>query len=618
MTDRLAKAIFAALLAIVFAPVAALAQATHWVQIEAHATLRTAEEFATRYEQRIGQIAGFRIAGGWYALAVGPFATADAAEARRSELIAAREIREDSYVTDNTIYGQQFWPVGGQAPSAPVTAAGRDAAQTQAPVIEVPTAETPVTEPIVAPEPATAEPEVIATPATPSEPALADLPDEPLAEARRLEAQLSRDELAEIQVALQWYGFYRGGIDAAFGPGTRGAIQNWQRANNFEPTGFLSTRARATLIRGYESAVARYAFGPFRDEAAGIEITLPLGMVEFDHHETPFAHFRSINDSGMRVLLISQEGTQSTFYGLYEILQTLEVIPLEGERDRSRNSFTIDGRSATQRAHVEARLNDGQIKGWILLWGPSADADAEVIMATMRDSFRPIAGVLPSSAGATASTVARRDLVSGLEVRRPERSRSGFFVDSTGTVVTTAEAVAMCDRVTIDEAYRARVAAVDEALGVAVLTPEDPLVPLAFAQFAAASPAPGSEIRVSGFSYQDTLTRPIVSFGSLSEMTGLNGEAELRRLTLAAEPGDTGGPVFDPNGAVMGMLLPRPETPGRILPDDVNFAVSSEAIQSVLTGAGTRPSVSRGTSPVSAEMLTRMSGDLTVLVSCWN
>jgi hypothetical protein len=101
-------------------------------------------------------------------------------------------------------------------------------------------------------------------------------------------------------------------------------------------------------------------------------------------------------------------------------------------------------------------------------------------------------------------------------------------------------------------------------------------------------------------------------------MTGLNGETELRRLTLSAQPGDTGGPVFDAQGAVIGMLLPRPETPGRILPEDVNFAVSGEAIQSVLSGAGTRASVSRTASPLSAEMLTRMSGDLTVLVSCWN
>ncbi len=606
MTDRIVKALFTALFALMLSPVAALAQVSHWVQIEAHATLRTAEEFATRYEQRIGQIAGFRIAGGWYALAVGPFATPEEAEARRGDLIARREIREDAYVTDNAIYGQQFWPVGGQ-PTAPAAEPATPAIAPVAPEVA------PVAPEVVANVEPTPAPEVV-----PAVPALADLPDEPVAEARRLEYELTRDERAEIQVALQWFGFYRGGIDAAFGPGTRGAIQNWQQSNGFESTGFLTTRQRAALLRGYESAVARYAFGPFRDEAAGIEITLPLGMMEFDHHEAPFAHFRSINDSGMRVLLISQEGSQSAFYGLYEILQTLEVIPLDGERNRGRDSFTIDGRSATARAHVEARLQNNQIKGWILLWDPSADADADVIMATMRDSFRAIQGVLPSTMGATASTVARRDLISGLEVRRPERSRTGFFVDATGSVVTSAEAVAQCGRVTIDEAYRARVRSVDTTTGIAVLTAEDPLVPLAFAQFAPSAPSAGSEIRVSGFSYQDTLTRPIISFGQLAELTGLNGEADLRRLTLSAQVGDTGGPVFDASGAVIGMLLPRPETPGRILPDDVNFAVSGEAIQRALTEAGLSASVSRSTSPMSAEMLTRMSGDLTVLVSCWN
>ncbi|WP_127105043.1 serine protease [Pararhodobacter zhoushanensis] len=615
MTDRIVKVIFAALFALILVPVAALAQATHWVQIEAHATLRTAEDFATRYQTRIGGIAGFRIAGGWYALAVGPFATAAEAEARRAELIATREIREDSYVTDNAIYGQQFWPVGGQPP---VVAPSRDVTQPTAPAAQEPVAEAPQ-EPVVAQAetPVTPEP-VVQAPVTPREPTIDELPNEPLAQARQLERDWSREDRMEIQTALQWFGFYRSLIDADFGPGTRNAIGNWQSARDFEPTGYLTTRQRAVLLTGYESAVARYSFGPFRDEAAGIELTLPLGMVAFDRHEAPFSHFNAINGSGMRVLLISQEGSQSTFYGLYEILQTLEIIPLDGERDRSRDRFTITGRSATARAQVEARLQNGQIKGWILLWGPETDDDAEVIMSTMRDSFRPIDGVLPSTLGATASTVSRRDLIAGLEVRRPDRSRSGFFVDSVGTVVTTAEAVAMCDRVTIDEAYRATVRSVDPATGITVLTPQDPLVPLAFAQFAPNPASLGSEIRVSGFSYQDTLTRPIVTFGQLSEMTGLDGEANLRRLTLSAQPGDSGGPVFDSNGAVIGMLLPRTETPGRMLPDDVNFAVDGAAIQSALTAGGATPSVSRTTSPMSAEMLTRMSADLTVLVSCWN
>ena len=71
-------------------------------------------------------------------------------------------------------------------------------------------------------------------------------------------------------------------------------------------------------------------------------------------------------------------------------------------------------------------------------------------------------------------------------------------------------------------------------------------------------------------------------------------------------------------GAVLGMLLPRPETPGRMLPEDVNFAVSSGAIMTLLETNGLRGAQSRATSAMSAEMLTRVSADLTVLVSCWN
>ncbi len=634
MTDRIVKSIFAALLMVLLAPVAALAQVSHWVQIEAHATLRTAEEFARRYDQRIGNIAGFRIAGGWYGLAVGPFATAEDAEIRRGQLLGAREVRNDAYVTDNTIYGQQFWPVGGQAAAqAPVVVVTTtdtdvaDAGNTVAPAVDtvvdavvdtvadiVPVAADPVVEPVAAPvvEPV-AEPVVVVAPEPEPEPE-----PETISDAQAAERLMTREDRIAIQTALQWFGFYRSGIDAQFGPGTRASIRNWQDSKGYEPWGFLGAAQLQELLGDYDQAVARYSFGPFRDEAAGIEITIPMGMFTFDRHEAPFAHFNEINDSGMRALLLSQTGSRTTLYGLYEILQTLEIIPLEGERDRSRDRFIITGQSATQRAHVEARLQGDQIKGWALFWDPSADADAELIIATMRDSFRPINGVLPSTMGAAASTVARRDLVAGLEVRRPDRSRTGFFVDAVGTVVTSAEAVQSCDRVTIDEAYQATVRSIDTDLGIAVLSPQDPLVPLAFAQFANTAPRVGTDIRVSGFSYQDTLTRPIITFGQLADLQGLNGETELRRLSVTAEEGDSGGPVFDSNGTVIGMLLPRMETPGRMMPDDVNFAVSSDAILTVLRNAGLTGTQSRVSIPMSAEILTRVSADLTVLVSCWN
>jgi len=600
VNNRPANLLLSALTFVFLFPAALLAQTTHWVQIEAHATLRTAEEFAARYEAEIGGVAGFRLSGGWYALAVGPFETPQEAESTRQQLLARRAIRSDAYVSDGGIYGQQFWPAGGMAQMAPVT---------------VP----PVAQAAPEPEPAPeitmeAEPEVVVTP----DPVIEDLPEETVAEARANDSRLTRDQRAEIQIALQWFGHYTQAIDAAFGPGTRNAIGEWQAQQGADATGFLTTRQLATLLRSYDAALARFDFSPLRDDRAGIELTYPRGLVAFDRYEAPFVHFDAVGDSGMRLLLISQEGSQSTLFGLYEIMQTLEVIPLEGERERRNNSFVITGQSATARAHAVAQLQGGAIKGYVLLWEPAADDDAGRVLETLEASFRPLTGVLEGDAGASASSVSRRDLLAGLEVRRPVRSRSGFFVDAVGTVVTTAEAVEGCGRLTIDEAYTADLRVVDTANGVAVLIPRDPLVPLAYAQFAALEPRLDSDIRVSGFSYQDTLIRPILTFGQLSDMKGLNGEAALRRLSIRVQPGDSGGPVFDGNGAVMGMLLPRVEQSDRVLPEEVNFAVDSGTIMATLDEAGRRGTLSRENASMSPEILTRVSADLTVLVSCWN
>ena len=605
------KSFVAAVLALLVMPWAALAQTGYWVQVEAHATLRTAEDFAVRYDARVGSVAGFRIAGGWYALALGPYETPEDAETVRQRLLAAREIRADAYVTDGSIYGAQFWPAG-------ATAAPGDTAQPAPTPVPEPQALTPQPQPQPQPEPQAQAPVVAPAPEPVIAPAPPEEPEETVAQARANERNLSRDERAAIQTALQWFGFYTARIDAAFGPGTRRAIEGWQEANGFERTGFLTTRQRVALLGSHEAALARFDFRPVRDETAGVEITLPMGMVAFDRHDSPFAHFAEANGSGLRVLLISQEGTQATLFGLYEIMQTLTVIPTEGQRERRADRFVLTGQNATIRAHAEARLERGQIKGWVLLWDARADDDAALVLATMQSSFRPIAGVLPDTTGAGASSVARRDLISGLEVRRPIRARSGFFVDAVGSVVTAVEAVQGCERVTIDEAYTAQVRLIDEATGIAVLTPNEPLVPLAFAQFAAQAPQPGIDVRLSGYSFEDTLSRPILTFGQLSGLTGLQGEDMQYRLTLTAQPGDVGGPVFDPNGAVMGMLLPRAQTPGRVFPDDVNVVASNAAILAALERARLRGALSRENAAMPAETLTRVSADLTVLVSCWN
>ncbi|MGR3795416.1 trypsin-like peptidase domain-containing protein [Vannielia sp. SX4] len=591
------KRIFAAILMVFSLVVAgggtAQAQGTVWVQIEAQPTLAEAEARARAYAAAFPNTAGFRMRSGWYAIALGPY-TPDDADRELAALRRERLIPADSFIAFPQQFRQQFWPVGADTLNAPA----------------VEPSAAPSTGAEAAPEAGT-EPEAVVE-ATP-EPAL---PDETPAQARRSEAQLSREERAELQEALKWEGFYQGAIDASFGRGTRGSMADYQASRGYEPTGILTTSQRRELVEGYRAQFAALGLAQLTDSRAGIDVIAPLGLVEFDHVEPPFIHYTPSNDRGVRLLLISQSGDQRTLYGLYDILQTLTIVPEEGERSRSERSFTLTGQNAELHSYTYARLDGGAVKGFTLVWKPEDAKIMNAVVTQMRESFTPTAAILPDTAG-SASEEQRVDLLAGLEIRTPEVSRSGFYIDASGAVLTTTEVLGQCGRVTIDETYEAEIAARNDTLGLALLKPREPLAPLGHARFAAATPRLQSEVAVAGYSYEDTLSLPTVTFGTLADLRGLNGENGMQRLEVSALPGDAGGPVIDQSGAVLGMLLSRAEDGGRQLPENVQFAASVPTIAEFLSAAGLAPAASESATALAPEDITTLAEGMTVLVSCW-
>jgi S1-C subfamily serine protease len=352
-----------------------------------------------------------------------------------------------------------------------------------------------------------------------------------------------------------------------------------------------------------------------QDARAGIAMMLPLGVVAFDRIEPPFVHYEASSDLDARVLLISQDGDRDTLFGLYDIMQTLAIVPLDGPRERREDGFTLIGQGGDFVSHTEVSLRDGQIKGFTLLW-PAGDEERRMrLLSEMQRSFTRLDGVLRFTEG--GETAQRIDLVSGLEVRKPKLTRSGFYVDTTGTVVTTADVVAGCGRITLDNAVEARVLGTDAGLGIAVLRPEVALMPGATAAFQTMTPRLQAEIAVAGFSYGGILSAPTLTFGRLAALEGLNGEADLKRLELDALPGDMGGPVFDAGGAVIGMLR-APDLGGRQLPQDVSFSVDGRAIRAVLDRLGVASSSATGEATLDPVGLTRRASTMTVLVGCWD
>ncbi len=580
----------------------ARAEQSYWVQVSAKPTLRAAEDEARSYGAGLGDVVGFRLTDtGWYAIAIGPFSK-EAATDKLASLRADGSVPEDAFVTDNAGFSAQFWPVGG---SAMVTTEATDATQPDEAQVEVTQAEPAQVEPAPAPEP---EP-------------MALLPDdETRQDALQSERALDADQRKALQVALQWEGFYKSTIDGDFGPGTRGAMGDWQAANGVEATGVLTTLQRDTLMKRYNDMLASLGLGQVTDFDAGIEVTLPTAMVKFSHYQAPFAYYEG--DKGVRVILISQRGDKATLYGLYDILQTLDVVPMEGARQRADNSFTIHGEDARFSSDSYATLADGAVKGFILIW-PSTDQNGtsakgrSMVLDAMRSSFASTGDMaLEDNAGLDTATQSI-DLISGLEIRRPEKARSGFYVSADGAVLTTTEAVASCGRITFDDSYTANVVAEDDALGLALLKPAETLAPMQYARFLDQDPRLKSELAVSGYSFGGRLSSPTLTFGTLADIKGLQGEDTLNRLEIRAQDGDTGGPVIDQSGAVLGMLIATPSGDGRLLPADVGFAAKASALDAFLTGQNITPELATVGEALSPYALTQQASEMTVLVSCW-
>jgi S1-C subfamily serine protease len=585
-----------ALLAL-FLATAASAQEARWVQIEARPNLAQAEERARAYADRLENVNGFRLPSGWYAIALGPF-TPETAPVVLSQLRGAREIPGDSFVADGTGFQQQFWPVGAQFRAI---------------------------EPIAALPPGQLDPGALRqltpapapAPVTPA-PVAAAPTGETLTEARAAERALTREDREDIQRALQWEGIYTARIDGAFGPGTRRAIEEWQLRNALPVTGVLMTVERNRLINDFRSEVASLGLTSLRDNDAGIEITLPAAMVMRDRVEAPFVQYVPRDGSEVSVLLISQSGDAATLGALYDVMQTLEVVPLTGPRELGGSSFTLVGEDADVISYTYAELRADAIKGFTLNWPRGDERRRQRVLNEMRASFTPLPGqVLPDDAVALDGAT-RQALLAGLEIRQPDASNSGFFVDGTGGVLTAAGNVGTCARITLGDDLEAEVLATDAALGLALLRPRARLAPIAYAEIDAREPRLGSEISVSGYSFAGLLGAPTVTFGELADTKSLDGRTELTRLALLAEEGDDGGPVFDARGSVVGLLLPPEEDAARRLPDEVRYATDAEAIATFLSLNGVQPRASDRAEALAPEDLATLAADMTVLVRCWN
>lgn len=174
---------------------------------------------------------------------------------------------------------------------------------------------------------------------------------------------------------------------------------------------------------------------------------------------------------------------------------------------------------------------------------------------------------------------------------------TGFFVTADGYALTNHHVVEDCRTIlmlTDRGALPARVVRVDERNDLALLF-VDTAATFAFAQFRAAPGIrAGDGVVVAGFPLPTVLQNGLnVTVGNVSSLAGVGGNSALLQMTAPVQPGNSGGPLLDMSGNIVGVIVSKLDALGVAkatgdIPQNINFAVQGSIARLFLEAQGLR------------------------------
>jgi S1-C subfamily serine protease len=202
---------------------------------------------------------------------------------------------------------------------------------------------------------------------------------------------------------------------------------------------------------------------------------------------------------------------------------------------------------------------------------------------------------------------------------------SGFVVDARGYVVTNNHVAANCKAITVmlpsSKVVSAGIVLQDKHDDLALIGISEPWP--AAATFADYELRLGQHIVVLGYPLQPFLGPQInVTDGAVSSRTGPNGDLRTFQISAPVQPGNSGGPVLDLSGSVVGTIVaifgtPKITSELGIVPQNVNFAISGSAIRELMSRANLQPHLLYG-SEMSIPDVAEQGSKITVSISCYN
>jgi S1-C subfamily serine protease len=201
-------------------------------------------------------------------------------------------------------------------------------------------------------------------------------------------------------------------------------------------------------------------------------------------------------------------------------------------------------------------------------------------------------------------------------------SGTGFFVTSNGHIVTNNHVIEGCQRITTVAGPShaiARVIAKDKTNDLAILKTE---LNLAAVPSLRKTARLGETIYVYGFPLSGLLsTSGNFAVGSITALIGLADDSRLYQISAPVQLGNSGGPVIDKAGNVVGIIVGKLNALGvasvtHDVPQNINFAIKSSILDNFLNSNEIVANGAEKSGELQAEEIAIYAKSFTVQVVC--
>jgi serine protease Do len=446
---------------------------------------------------------------------------------------------------------------------------------------------------------------------------------------------LTDQEKRLLQTGLAFANVYNGLIDGAWGSGSQRALERFAAANGGSAAYVTNADAVLAALEAY-SALDAEGWERQYNSTLDMSFLVPTKVLGEGGRSDVFFNLEVRDRSIGYSLTVQDAGGTVRLHQFTEDSSAVEVYRVRRPEVWITSGRRADGISLYTRS-------DFRRGAWstIMLSGSDRDAGAfAAITGSIAPGYAPAIGISPGRLATGVEVLARIVAEDGAPATPPAASPgqsvtgaepapghpapasgsgTGFVVTEAGHMLTNQHVVSGCGSLTVD-GNPATLLAEDAVFDLALLQVEA-LAGDTPASFAGSPARLNSDVTVVGYPLSGLLGGLNVTRGAVTSTKGIGGDGINMQISAPVQPGNSGGPVLNGSGQVVGVVVARLSDSYAIesygtVPQNVNFAIRGEIAKLFLAQNGVEPVISGQAEAIAPEVLAELAQGFTRLITC--